>query len=457
MTTDRQSASTKDVLDASDRAKMRALPWALGSGVLIGFFSLWTFGGSLFVLFLNALDLPKGQIGWILSLFPFCGLLAMGFAPVAARIGRKRVFLVCYGLRKPVMALLLVLPWMVARYGHDAGIAFLSGVILVFAVLRALAETAFSPWTQEFVPNRVRGRFSAWSAVAGLAASSVALAVAARVLATSSGLHGYLLLIAAGTVLGLIGVIMMRPVPGGAPIPSQEIGARHWSEMAAALRDRQFTAYLGGMAGITIGSGMLTAFLPLYLRERLGLGAATVVSLDIATMGGGALASLALGWFSDRLGSRPVLMPTASLLALVPLGWLLLPPDSPHRLEWCTVLYLVNGVAANGVAIGAGRLLFNRVVPLEQSTAYTSIHYAWMGLTGGIAPLLAGGLLAQTAGARLTLGRLTHDGYAVLFGVALVCLVIGTLLYGRVRPDDRHTTRTALRSLFRRITQRRVS
>lgn len=457
MTAEERPTTTEDVLAASDRAKMRALPWALGSGVLIGFFSLWTFSGSLFVLFLNALGLPKVQIGWILSLFPFCGLLAMGFAPVAARVGRKRVFLVCYGLRKPVMALLLVLPWMVARYGHDAAIVFLSGVIIVFAVLRALAETAFSPWTQEFVPNRVRGRFSAWSAVAGLAASGVALAVAARVLASSSGLHGYLLLIAAGSVLGFIGVVMMRPVPGGAAIPSQEIGARHWSEMAAALRDRQFTAYLGGLAGITIGSTMLTAFLPLYLQERMGLTAATVVSLDVATMGGGALASLALGWLSDRLGSRPVLMPAVSLLALVPLGWLVLPAGSPHRLEWCTVLYLINGVAANGVAIGAGRLLYNRVVPPQQSTAYTSIHYAWMGLTGGIAPLLAGGLLTRTAGMRLAIGRFSYDGYGVLFGVALACLIIGGLLYGRVRPDDRHTTRSALRSLFRRITRRRLS
>ena len=55
---------------------------------------------------LAELGLPKQQIGFLLSLFPFCGLLALGFAPTAARFGRKRVYVVCYGIRKPVMGLL---------------------------------------------------------------------------------------------------------------------------------------------------------------------------------------------------------------------------------------------------------------------------------------------------------------------------------------------------------------
>jgi hypothetical protein len=63
--------------DSGDRAQIRALPWALSSGVLISFFSFWTFGGSLFVLFLNELGLPKGRIGIVLALFPLCGLLAL--------------------------------------------------------------------------------------------------------------------------------------------------------------------------------------------------------------------------------------------------------------------------------------------------------------------------------------------------------------------------------------------
>ena len=81
----------------SDRDKARALPWCLAHGGLTSIFALWTFGGSVFVLFLRELGLPMGQIGVLLSLFPFCGLIALGFAPLAARLGRKRTVVACYG------------------------------------------------------------------------------------------------------------------------------------------------------------------------------------------------------------------------------------------------------------------------------------------------------------------------------------------------------------------------
>ncbi len=438
----------------TERDKIRALPWVLVSGKLNSFFCLWTFGGSVFVLFLNELGLSKGRIGFALALFPFCGLIALVFAPVAARIGRKRIVLAGYGLRKQVMALLLLLPWVMARFGQATAIGFLSAVIVVFAVLRALAETALYPWMQEFIPNRVRGRFAAWSAVTGLVASAIALFIAGKVLSVTSGLAGYMWLIGAGTVLGLLGVILYAKVPGGASIPHSPENGHHVENLAAALRDRNFTAYLGGMAGMTIGSAMLISFLPLYIRERIGLDAASVVRLDIMTMVGGALASLGWGWISDRVGSRPVLMPACALTLLAPLGWLLLPASAPSIVLACATLYFLTGVAANGVAIGAGRLLFNGVVPQEKSTAYTSIHYAWMGLTGGTAPLLAGGLLAFLGDWRFETLLLDIDGYSVMFGAAILFLAAGGLLYRRVRPDDRYTTRTAVRSFLNRIAQR---
>lgn len=450
LTTDRPIVETS----AGESAKIRALPWAVGAGVLNCFFSLWTFGGSVFVLFLNELGLPKGRIGVVLSLFPFCGLLALGFAPVAARLGRKRVFLTGYGMRKLVMALLLLLPWITTRFGPAAAIGFLGGVIVVFAVLRAVAETALYPWMQEFVPNRVRGRFAAWSAVTGLVASGVALGIAGQVLDATSGLAGYLWLIGSGCVLGFLGVLLHARVPGGAPFPRSPEDGHHAANMVAALRDRNLTAYLGGMAGLTIGSAMLISFLPLYLKERVGLESAAVVRLDIVAMVGGALASLGWRWLSDRVGSRPVLMPACALAMLAPLGWLLLPVSSPSTRLACGALYFITGVAANGVAIGAGRLLFNSVVPPEKSTAYTSIHYAWMGLTGGIAPLLAGGLLTVVGDRRFEILAMTVDGYAAMFGAAILFLAVGGLLYRRVRPDDRHTTRTAVRSFLTRIAQR---
>jgi MFS family permease len=440
--------------EVTEAAMLRALPWQWASGALNAVFALWTFGGSVFLLFLNELGLPKAQMGVVLSLFPFCGLLALGFAPLATRLGRKRVFLVCYGARKAVMAGLLLLPLVLGHFGRRVGLAYLLTIIVVFAVLRALAETAIYPWTQEVIPNRVRGMFSAVSTVLSTVAACVALLVAGQVIHAGAGLSRFLFLIGAGCVLGGISVLLMVRVPGGQPDAAAAPAAAHWAAMAAALRDRNFVHYLAGLGCVTIGTLLFASFLPLYVQERLGVPSGVVVTLDTAVMVGGALAGLFCGWATDRVGSRPILMPALVLNLLIPLGWLLLPRQTPHAAAWCAALYFAYGAAASAVGISAGRLLFNGVVPPQSNTAYTAIYYAWMGLTGGVAPLLAGALLSACGNRQTRLGPLALDGQTFLFLVAVLLLALGWRLYGRVRPDDRHTTRTVLRRLLEPIFSR---
>ena len=73
----------------------------------------------------------------ILAALP--GLLALGFAPVATRLGRRRVFLVCWAARKFVIARLL-LPWVLVRFGHTGGLIYVTAIIAVFAALRSLPK-----------------------------------------------------------------------------------------------------------------------------------------------------------------------------------------------------------------------------------------------------------------------------------------------------------------------------
>jgi MFS family permease len=436
----------------ADRVKIRALPWHLAHGTLTNIFFLWTFGGSIFLLFLSELGLPKGQIGIMLSFFPFCGLLALVFAPYATRIGRTRVFLACYGSRYFVIINLLLLPSIIAHLGQTGGIAFVFGIMLIVAVLRALGETAYYPWSQEFIPNNIRGFYSAIATVLSTVTSVVALFVAGNVVASGAGLDRYLWLIGVGTLIGLVGIVVMKWVPGGAPDPQEGPPAAHFANMAEALRNPNLAAYLRGMGGVMVGSVLLTSFLPLYLKEQLGLPAGIVVILDTVVMVGGALSSIGWGWAADRIGSRPVLMAALGIGLLVPAGWLLLPQQIPYPVIWCGLFYFLYGVVANGSSIGAGRLLFNGVVPPEKSTAYTAIYYAWMGLTGGISPLLAGGILSIDA--RMQIGIVRIDGHTLLFLLSFILLGYGLIEYGRVAPDDVYSTRAAIRKILTLVSAR---
>jgi MFS family permease len=199
----------------------------------------------------------------------------------------------------------------------------------------------------------------------------------------------------------------------------------------------------------------MTSFLPLYLKEQLGLPAGTVVILDTVVMIGGALSSILWGWAADRIGSRPVLMSSLALGLLVPAGWFFLPRQVANPEIWSGLFYFLYGVIANGSAIGAGRLLFNGVIPQEKSTSYTAVYYAFMGLTGGIAPLLAGAILSMMAGMNIQLGLIVFDGHALLYLLSIVLLIYGLIEYGRVAPDDIYSTRSAIRRLYILIVNRK--
>lgn len=438
-------------LSESDRVKIRALPWYLAHGALTSVFFLWTFGGSVFLLFLSELGLPKGQIGIMLSFFPFSGLIALVFAPYATRIGRKRTFLACFGSRYFVIINLLFLPWILAHLGQAAGITFVFGIMITVALLRAMGETAFYAWLQEFIPNSVRGWYSAVATSLSTFASAVALLVAGVVVDSGGGLSRFLWLIGIGTLFGLLGIIAMKWVPGGAPDRSEGQTASHFANMRDALHNPNLSAYLKGVGGVMLGSVLLTSFLPLYLKEQMALPAGTVVALDMVVMVGGALSSIFWGWAADRVGSRPVLMSSMAVGLLLPVSWLFLPRQVPNAVFWCGLLYFVFGVIANGSAIGAGRLLFNSVIPEGKNTSYTAIYYAWLGLTGGIAPLLAGGILSLAAGMQTRIGTVMIDGQTILFILSFLLLGYGLIEYGRVTPDGIYSTRAAIQKLFGRI------
>ena len=437
----------KNIQPASGQEQLSFVPWFLVSNALATFFILWTFNGSLFLLFLHELGLPDGQVGVVLSLFPFCGVLALVVAPVVARLGFKRIFLFCYGFRKCVMALLLLLPWVLTTTGHMAGMVFLLVVLIVFALLRTTAETAYNPWLQEFIPNRVRGKITGINMVICTLISVVALWFAGLVLGRGTGLTPFLELLAAGCVLGLLSVALMIKVPGGAPQLEAPV-RNHGRNIAQALRDRNFVTFLLGNVCTMVGCTLFTIFLPLYVKERLGVASGVVVMLDSVVMVGGALAGLLLGWLADRVGSRPVLMPSTAVLMLLPLGWLLLPRQIPHVVACCAMLYFLYGVAANGMAIGSGRLLFNGVVPPDRSTAYMSIQYAVGSCFSGVAVLVAGALLSACGGWHTRICAVAVNGNSLLFLLAVLFLAAGCWMYGRVRPDGRHTTRTAMWQLL---------
>jgi HEAT repeat protein/Na+/melibiose symporter-like transporter len=414
--------------------KLRGLPWSIFSNAANTVFAQFTFFGSVFVLFLSTLGMDKTQIGFLLSLIPFAGLIALFIAPAVDRFGYKRTYITFFGLRKIITAGLLLTPWIVASYGDQALVLYVTLITGGFALARAVSEVGVYPWLQEYIPNAVRGRYSATNSIYTTLAGLAAVAMAGYVLDQATGLGGYMLLIAVGVLFGFVSVWAATKIPGGAPVRKTSKDPSALRGMVEAGRDRNFLRYLAGAALITLGTVPMVSFLPLFMQEQVGLTAGEIVLLQSGTLVGNLVSSLPWGWASDRYGSKPVMLSGLGLKILLPLLWFFMPRNDAS-LYIALGIAVVLGISDMAWAIGAGRLLFVSVVPPAKKTAYMALHYAWIGVIGGVSQLLGGYMLDLSAGLDGELLGVPIDPYTPLFVLGFVLTIATTLLLEGMRAD----------------------
>lgn len=392
--------------------------------------------GSVFVLFLSELGLSKSRIGDLLSFIPFTAMIALFVAPRIARSGYKRTFLVFFGARKVATVFVLFTPWVLAQYGANAGLVYVGVILAVFSLTRSVGMTALYPWTQEYVPDTVRGKYSAVNEAVSTTAGFLALTGARYVIDVSRGLNGFVMLMAIGVAFGVIGLWLFSFVPGGGPdeaVDKDEGGRR---DLWEALRDKDFVLYLIGVGLVVLNTGPVASFLPLFMREQVGLSSGNTVWLQSGALIGGLVSSFLWGWAADRYGSKPVMLSGVYARVALPLFWLVVPRASAWSLQVALAVSFVDGLATTAWAVGAGRLLYTGLVPRAKRSDYMAVYYGWVGLVGGLSRVTSGRLLDLSAGISGEFMGVSIGPYFPLFAGAFVLGMIGTVPLGRLRAES---------------------
>ena len=108
---------------------------------------------------------------------------------------------------------------------------------------------------------------------------------------------------------------MMRSVPGRAPASSSS--GSYFSALLTLLKKRTMLLLVAVTALRSMGQSSVQVFLPVYLREDFEFSIAKVaVYLALAEVVGIG-AQPAMGFFSDRFGRKPVLVPAMAVLGLL--------------------------------------------------------------------------------------------------------------------------------------------
>ncbi len=416
--------------------KIRRLPWNTALNATNSIFANLTYFGPAWVLFLSELNFSNTQIGFLLSLFPFTGLVALVIAPSVARFGYKRTFVTFFGIRKVITVGLLLVPWLVDQVDGDSVLLYVSLIVAGFALCRSIAETGLYPWAQEFIPNTIRGRYSSINDIVTRFTGIASIAFASYILGLSIGLQRYTLLFAIALSFGAMAVWSASHIPGGAPVKRKDKGGFTYRHLARVLRDRNFLLYIAGLGLLTIGVTPIGSFLPLFMQEQIGLSESRVVLLQIGALVGGLSSTYLVGWAADRYGSKPVMLTGLYIKIVIPLAYMLIPRNSDLSLPIAFLVSMANGVADVAWAIGSARLLYVKVVPSEKKGEYMAVYYAAAGLIGGLSQLLGGRLLDFTQGLTGQFLIFTIDPFFPLFVMAIALTVVSTIVFSYVQADS---------------------
>jgi MFS family permease len=415
--------------------KLRALPWSIASNAFLAIFVQLTYFGSVFVLFLDELGLSKGQVGLVLSLIPFASLLALFVAPAVARLGYKRTYITFFLARNLVTAGLVFTPLVLSQFGSRAALVFVIGVVATFAIFRAVGITGSFPWIQEYVPNAVRGKYTATNNFFSTLTGFLAIMTAGLVLNRTMDLTGYVVLIALGVLFGMVSVWLARRIPGGAPASAADAEERRQRDLATALRDSTLIRYLAGVGLFTLATVSLSSFLSLYMQDEVGLSSASVVRLQNGVLVGSLLSTYLWGWAADRYGSKPVIMYGSAMRALLPLGWMLMPKGTALSFPVAIGIAFMQGIADVGWTVGSARLLYNRVVPPDKRTDYLALYFAWVGIAGGFSQLIGGRLLDATSGLGGQFLFFDITPYTPLLLLGAILPIVAMVIFRRIQED----------------------
>lgn len=422
----------------TDVEKIRRLPWLVaGDSLNTGFFLL-TFSGSVFVLFLSELNFDSAQIGFMLSLVPFVGIVSPFIAPWVARFGYKRTFITFWGTRNVVFAFMLLTPLVLAQFGQQVTFWWVAAIIFLFALCRAIAETGGYPWRKEATPDSIRGKFIALNSMSTTVAGVLVTIGAGFVIDAGTGLNRFIILITVGLIFGFTSVWVYAHVPGGAAAVSAGVrnAAGNLRGMRHALKNRNFLLFLLALGLGAVGATAMISFIPLYMKEYVGLSEGSIVLLSVSTYLGALVSSYWWGWAADRYGSQPIMQFSLFLLLVLPVAWFLMPHHSPLSLPVAFLIAFVAGLGTLAWRISWMRYLYVNAVPPDNATHYTSVYYAWFGLISGVGPLVIGQILRLSDGSLVELGPARLTPYTPVFALSVFLLAAGIWAVSRLSTED---------------------
>ncbi len=379
-------------------------------------------------------------LGYIASAMYIVGVVL----PVMSRVFRGRnvvkVQTMTWIVRGFVSLGYLALLWM---DGTPAVILLLT-VYTLFSFARLIGVVMYDYTFKTITSNRTRGRVIGNANVAFQ--SSTVIARFVNFIVTSigslSGIVGLIGLQMVGVVSNTVAASYLSRIPCRATVEYKK-GRTLFNVLSESMKNSHTRSRLlvfWYYMSVTVIMGMTIAF----LRKVVGLESNIIFLYTIVISGSVILAGSFCTFFSDRLGSRPLIIGNGIALIIAFAGWMVVPSDAEMS------VYFVLGFTSNFFLANVNiliRRLLAAVIPDNDPVGFnsmTNFMIAFFALFSG----LFGGYLANVSEQVGLFSAGLGNPYSITFGLALLFALLALITTLMLKEKGALSTKDATQLMF---------
>jgi MFS family permease len=411
-----------------DSLMQRNLRMCTEEGLFATPWSIISVPGNVFIaaLLTSALGLRESIYGIIVSLPAWSNAAQFLFVPLLSRFHSTRRLTILLSFINNLTWLIFALSLhKLAAGANGTKEAFLLLSFLVISLSLSVASVSWMAWIQEWIPDRLRGKyFGGRNRLIGIASIAFVLTATWVLNHFGESILAFQIIIIICVLLRFVSVHLVTHIytPWSVPEPASKHSVT--LQVSEILKRDGFRAYLWFAMSLAFGLSITAPFAPVFMESFLGFSVSSQMHLLILASLGSAMGMPWWGKLCDHHGCRAILLTTGLLWMLSNFTWVFLQPETTWVLY---PLWFFGGLTSSGVILAGFNLVLKLTPPHLKSTA-VSLHLALTSIAAAIPPTLAGFFLAPDL-----LQFLSQElRYRFLFAFGPIWVIASLLLLARI-------------------------
>lgn len=352
--------------------------------------------GNVFLaaLLTSVLGVSESAYGWIVSLPAWANALQLLSIPWLSRYVSARNLTLWFSTANALLWLLFVSTvHLIPTESPQLMGRLLILYFLLISFTLSISAVSWMSWIQEWIPERVRGKyFGKRNRAMGLISVAFILLAGETFARMGESLLAFQALIGVCVLLRLLSIYLISHIYTPWSKPEPMIHADWRSRYGDLLKPGGFRSYLIFAALLAFGFSIVGPFAPVFMTQFLDFSIGRQTHLLILASMASALAMPFWGRLCDRFGCRPVIITTGILWMVQNYLWVILTPQTVWLLY---PMWLWGGGLSGGVILGGFNLIL-KLTPVHLKSAAISLHLAVTSIAAAIAPVLAGLFLSMS-------------------------------------------------------------